>query len=244
MRFTSVAIAICTAALCAACGQPPSAPAESAQLPTANIAVPTPASAAEASPDAIRIQASAATPTLAPSATAPATPTTEPSATLAPQPTLAELPTAEAQPTATANDPIAMREAMLVVEINRIRTENNLPAYRANAELSAAARAHSCDLATHHTISHVSSDGRTLTDRLAGSTPAWEWPSESIAAGTDDPAEVVALWMDEPPDGWHRRNILDADQQEVGTGYCAASEDPSGNQFYWTADFARRAATQ
>lgn len=243
MRFTSVAIAICATALCAACGQPPSAPANSAQLPTANIAVPTPASAADTSPGAIRIQASAATATPAPGATAPATPTAEPSATLAPEPTLAALPTAEAQPT-TPEDPVAMREAMLVVEINRIRTANNLPAYRASAELSAAARAHSCDLATHHTISHVSSDGRTLTDRLAGSTPAWEWPSESIAAGTDDPAEVVALWMDEPPDGWHRRNILDADQQEVGTGYCAVTDDPSGNQFYWTADFARRSATQ
>lgn len=235
MRFTSVAIALCAAALCAACGQPPSAPAEPAQLPTANIAVPSPASAAEASPGAIRIQASVPTSTPAPT-TAP------PGATLAPEPTQAELPTAEAQPSATNEDPVGMREAMLVVEINRIRAANNLPAYRASAELSAAARAHSCDLATHHTISHVSSDGRTLTERLAGSTPAWEWPSESIAAGTDDPAEVVALWMDEPPEGWHRRNILDPDQQEVGAGYCASPDDPSGNQFYWTADFSRRAA--
>ena len=237
MRLSSVAIALCAAALCAACGQPPAAPTQPAQLPTANVAVSTPASAAAPGPGAIRIQASAATAT-----PAPARPTAAPSATPAPAPTLAERPTAQAQPTSTAGDPVAMREAMLVAEINRIRAENNLPAYRASAELSAAARAHSCDLATHHTISHVSSDGRTLSERLAGSTPAWEWPSESIAAGTDSPAEVVALWMDEPPEGWHRRNILDPDQQELGTGYCAAPDDPSGNQFYWTADFARRAA--
>ncbi len=60
------------------------------------------------------------------------------------------------------------------------------------------------------------------------------------AAGTDDPAMVVAWWMDEPPDGWHRRNILDADQRDVGVGYCFATEDASGNHHYWTADFSRR----
>lgn len=135
-----------------------------------------------------------------------------------------------------------MREALLIAEINRVRSDNALPPYQASPELSAAARMHSCDLATHHTISHVSSDGRTLTERLAGSTPAWEWPSESIAAGYDDPVQVVALWMDEPPEGWHRRNILDTEQQAVGAGYCYNPDDPSGNRFYWTADFARHAA--
>jgi uncharacterized protein YkwD len=91
-------------------------------------------------------------------------------------------------------------------------------------------------------ISHVSSDGRTLAQRLAGSDPPWEWPSESIAAGTDDPAAVVAMWMDEPPDGWHRRNILDPDQREVGAGYCFAPDDQTGNHHYWTADFSRHSS--
>ena len=121
-----------------------------------------------------------------------------------------------------------------------MRAANGLPPYLHSPELSAAARAHSCDMAAHGMISHTGSDGRTLQQRLAGSQPAWEWPSESIAAGLDDPSAVVALWMDEPPDGWHRRNILDADQREVGAGYCYAAEDPTGNHHYWTADFSRR----
>jgi uncharacterized protein YkwD len=136
-------------------------------------------------------------------------------------------------------DPAA-REALLVAEINRVRAEFGLPPYLHSPELSAVARAHSCDLAAHGMISHVSSDGRTIQDRLAGADPPWEWPSESIAAGTDDPAAVVAMWMDEPPEGWHRRNILDADQREVGTGYCFTPDDPTGNRHYWTADFSRR----
>jgi uncharacterized protein YkwD len=128
----------------------------------------------------------------------------------------------------------------LVDEINRVRAEQGLPAYRYNAGLSATARAHSCDLAAHGIISHESSDGRSVQDRLAGADPPWQWPSESIAAGTDDPLLVVAMWMDEPPEGWHRRNILDTDQREVGVGYCFATEDTSGNHHYWTADFSRR----
>jgi uncharacterized protein YkwD len=141
---------------------------------------------------------------------------------------------------ATAAGDTAALEALLVVAINQVRAANGLPPYLHNPELSAAARGHSCDLAAHGLISHTSSDGRTLAQRLAASDPPWEWPSESIAVGTNDPVAVVAMWMDEPPDGWHRRNILDTDQREVGAGYCYAPDDPAGNRYYWTADFSRR----
>jgi uncharacterized protein YkwD len=132
-----------------------------------------------------------------------------------------------------------MAEASLIVVINQVRIANNLTPYKMSPELSAAARAHSCDLAAHSLISHLSSDGKTLADRLAGSAERWKWPSESVAAGLPDAEAVVAAWMDEPPEGWHRRNILDANQEAVGAGYCFVSNDPSGNHHYWTADFAR-----
>jgi uncharacterized protein YkwD len=172
----------------------------------------------------------------------------------APTPAAARSPSASATTPATdsisATPPIdpagqeaAAREALLVVAINQVRTANGLPPYHHSPELSSTAHAHSCDMASHSMISHTSFDGRTLSQRLAGSNPAWEWPSENIAAGIDDPAGIVALWMDEPPDGWHRRNILDQDQREVGAGYCYAAEDSTGNHHYWTADFARRAGS-
>lgn len=184
----------------------------------------------------------------------PATPSTRrgpafapaqaPPTTAAPPPTLVPTPTATPAPPAPGVPPgdSAEAEALLIVAINRERAAYGLPPYRHSPELSAAARAHSCDLAAHGMISHTSSDGRTLAQRLAGSDPPWEWPSESIAAGTADPSTVVAWWMDEPPEGWHRRNILDPDQREVGAGYCYAAEDPTGNRHYWTADFSRRSS--
>jgi len=144
--------------------------------------------------------------------------------------------------TITVTTEPAVLEALLVVAINQQRATNGLPPYQHNPELSAAARSHSCDLAAHGLISHMSTDGRTLAQRLAGSNPPWEWPSENIAVGLDDPAAIVALWMDEPPDGWHRRNILDTDQREVGAGYCYAADDSTGNHYYWTADFSRHAS--
>ena len=145
--------------------------------------------------------------------------------------------------TATLGDDPAMLEALLIATINQVREENRLPPYQHSPELSGAARAHSCDLAAHGLISHESSEGRTLAQRLAGATPPWEWPSENIAAGVIDPAATVAMWMDEPPEGWHRRNILDVEQREVGAGYCYAADDATGNHHYWTADFSRRGTT-
>ena len=222
----------CIGVALTACGMPDDRAAGSAALPTADIVTPpveniqvipltfTPAPQTPASPAAPALPTPTNIVVRVMDAASPGTPTPVP-----------------APPAA---DPIAALEAELIVEINKIRQANGLPPYAASPELSAAARAHSCDLATHHMISHVSSDGRNLAERLAGGSGAWEWPSESIAAGTDDPATVVAWWMDEPPEGWHRRNILDTQQREVGAGYCYTAEDPSGNHSYWTADFSRR----
>ncbi|MFL5802957.1 MAG: CAP domain-containing protein [Roseiflexaceae bacterium] len=220
--LSSIVSLLALAVLLAACGATSAGPPPEV-LPTARILIaPTRIAAARARPSATPRPTSTAIPSPTPSPTSIITP-----ATIGP---------------AAPDADTALRESLLVVEINKVRAANGLPLYTHSPELSAAARAHSCDLAAHAMISHVSSDGRTLQDRLAGADPPWEWPSESIAAGTDDPAAVVAMWMDEPPEGWHRRNILDTDQREVGAGYCYTPDDPSGNHHYWTADFSRRAS--
>ena len=186
------------------------------------------------------VVAPSSTPTRTPPATSTPirTPTSTPTASPTPEPvTPTTIPT-PAPPESGLFDP-AEREGQLLIAVNALRADAGLPAYQHVPELSAAARAHSCDLASHHMISHVSSDGRTLGQRLPARTPALLWPSESIAAGTADPAEVIALWMDEPPEGWHRRNLLDPQQTLVGLGYCYSPDDPSGNHHYWTMDIAR-----
>lgn len=190
------------------------------------------------------IIAPSATPTHPPPTPAPVTSTPAPTPTSVPIPTRtlepATLPdTPTTTPATTAPFDPAEREARLLEAVNALRASAALPAYQQIAELSAAARAHSCDLAAHHMISHVSSDGRSLAERIPARTPALLWPSESIAAGTADPALVIGLWMDEPPEGWHRRNLLDPQQTLVGIGYCYTPDDPSGNHHYWTMDIAR-----
>ncbi|HEU4328415.1 MAG TPA: CAP domain-containing protein [Roseiflexaceae bacterium] len=176
-----------------------------------------------------------------------ATPTARPATpTITPTPTSTAIPTATLTPTATPtvtplpeNADAAAREAALLEAVNRLRAENGLPPYRPLAELSAVARAHSCELAALRVISHTSADGRTVAQRMPPHDPPLSWPSESIAAGFVEPDRVIALWMDEPPEGWHRRNLLDPDKQVVGIGYCYTADDPTGNEHYWTMDIAQ-----
>lgn len=238
-RVLGAALVLASLASCGIPGTVDRGPA----LPTARIALQTARPAAAITPAPPAATAPHAT-TQPPTATpvpslipTPAEPTPAPSLTPAPSTTLA--PALETPAPGPDADQVT-REALLVAAINQTRTANGLPPYLHSPELSAAARGHSCDIGVHGMISHTSSDGRTLAQRLAGSDPPWEWPSESIAAGIDDPAAVVALWMDEPPEGWHRRNILSGDQREVGAGYCYIADDPTGNHHYWTADFSRR----
>lgn len=207
------------AALLAACAQP--APAD--PQPTAALGVPLATAAPTLAP-----------PTPQPSSAAPPTTTSLPTivpTAATPLPTI--VPTAAAPP---ADD--AAREGLLLTLVNAERAEVGSALYPLDPQLSGAARAHSCDMAAHQFMSHTGSDGRALTDRVPPGLP-WQFYSESIAIGTDDPAAVVALWMDEPPDGWHRRNILDADRVVAGIGYCQAPDDPTGNRHYWTMIVAK-----
>ena len=194
-----------------------------APLPTAVVAAP--------SPDVSTVRPlppSPAIPTQLPTPTPSATSTTTPTPTSTPQPT--------ATPEMTGT---AALEAHLLGIINAVRDANNLPAYRLDAALSDVARAHSCDMAANSFIGHTSSDGRSVTERMPPSDPPWVWPSESVAAGSPDPQTVVDWWMHEPPEGWHRRNILDEQQQVIGIGYCFRDDDPTGNRHYWTIDITR-----
>jgi len=156
-------------------------------------------------------------------------------------PTITLVPTSLPTPTLTLAPPTdaAGREARMVVLINALRAENSLPAYVHDSGLSDAARGHSCDMATNGFIDHTGSDGRSVKERMPIVEPPWAWPSENIAAGSDDPAAMIALWMDEPADGWHRRNLLDPDQIAIGVGYCFRDDDPTGNRSYWTVDLVR-----
>jgi hypothetical protein len=92
----------------------------------------------------------------------------------------------------------------------------------------------------------VEPDGRAF---LAGPRYTESW-RERVEAG-EKPCDLGAdklVQVDQHaraetarPDGWHRRNLLDPEQRVVGVGFCANSDDPSGNRLYWTMIVTRPA---
>lgn len=201
------------------------APATGTATPTATVtatptATPTtaaPASAAGPTAPPTTRPTTRRPPTLPPP-TAPATPRP---ATTAPRPT-APRPT-------TAPKPAAGEAAEVLALVNQERARAGCAAVHLDDRLTAAAKAHSTDMADHGYFSHTSQDGRTFVDRVRaqGYTAA---RSENIAAGQATPAAVMQGWMNS--DG-HRRNILDCSAKAMGL----ASARGGSYGIYWTQDF-------
>lgn len=122
-------------------------------------------------------------------------------------------------------------EAEILREINALRAEKGLSTLRPNARLRAAAQGQACDNAARSGISHIGSDGATLSHRVAREGYAARRAAENITLGHDgDPARVVAGWAASPG---HRANLLDKDMTEMGLGYAPGARDA------WTLVMAR-----
>ena len=105
--------------------------------------------------------------------------------------------------------------------INNARTSNGLPPLPINAQLSAAALAHSTDMACKGFVDHSGSDGSTWYQRVAAqgysnSASAREniYVGDPAFGGT--PQGAVEWWMNSQV---HRENILNPEITEVGIGY-------------------------
>ena len=96
------------------------------------------------------------------------------------------------------------------------------------------AQSHAEDMARNDFIDHTGSDGAVYTDRLDRVGYQYVRRGENIAAAFGSPAEVVAMWMDEPPDGPHLTNILNCAYQHAGVGRATRAD---GYQ-YWVLDLA------
>jgi uncharacterized protein YkwD len=116
--------------------------------------------------------------------------------------------------------------------INNARVEHGLPALTVNAQLSAAAQAHSIDMACHNLISHTGSDGSDVHDRVvaAGYIPS---RSSEIIYGSGYPQTAFNWWIN---DQVHRDEILSAYVTEMGVGYAYIADTAYGG--YYTVDFA------
>jgi len=107
----------------------------------------------------------------------------------------------------------------VLVDINTFRRAHDLAPLRLNARLSAAARAHTQQMAQDGYFAHESVDGSAFWKRvkLFYSSRPWSYWSvgENLLWQSPDvsPAQAVDLWMNSPE---HRQNMLTSRWQEIG----------------------------
>ena len=162
--------------------------------------------------------ASTSTTTTAPPTTPAPTepPTTEPPTT---DPPATAPPTTAAPPPPSATDQV-------VSLVNGARADAGCGALRVDDRLTAAAQAHSDDMAVNGYFSHTSQDGRTFADRVrAAGYP--DPGGENIAQGQRSAQSVHDAWMNSEG---HRANILNCDFTAIGVGLNTSA-------WTWTQNF-------
>jgi uncharacterized protein YkwD len=100
--------------------------------------------------------------------------------------------------------------------VNEIRAGKGLPALVVNNKCVAEAQAHAKDLFTNLILSHSSSDGTSVKDRMLdfGILGAW---AENIVKGQNlTPEQAVEMWMNS---AGHAKNILNSTFTGGGVGY-------------------------
>ncbi|WP_291425647.1 CAP domain-containing protein [Deinococcus sp.] len=104
-----------------------------------------------------------------------------------------------------------------------------------NGYLASAARANALDMATRNFFSHVTPDGKTISNRAeAAGYTNWTELGENIAAGYGV-GNVTKGWLDSPS---HCETMMDPALKEVGIGYVYKPGSTYGT--YWVEDFGTR----
>jgi uncharacterized protein YkwD len=113
--------------------------------------------------------------------------------------------------------------------INQYRKDKGLKPLKLNAELTAAAKAHSRDLAKWDRISHYGSDGSNPWDRVKRAGFKARLAAENVGTGQVDFNEVMRGWKESPG---HNKNLLLSDATHMGI---ALVQDPKTEfKSFWT----------
>ncbi|MCK5549712.1 MAG: CAP domain-containing protein [Hyphomicrobiaceae bacterium] len=113
--------------------------------------------------------------------------------------------------------------------INQYRRDKDLKPLKINAELTAAAKSHSRDLAKWDRISHYGSDGSNPWDRVKRTGYRARLAAENVGTGQVDFNEVMRGWRESPG---HNKNLLLADATHMGI---ALVQDPKSEfKTFWT----------
>jgi len=107
-------------------------------------------------------------------------------------------------------------------------------ALTAQALLQEAADGHSRDMAANGFMGHVSSDGRSMVDRVNQAGYGWSRLAENVAQGHGSVSSVMSGWMSSEG---HCANIMHPQLQHIAVA-CVRAET-SGQRPYWTMKLAR-----
>jgi hypothetical protein len=119
---------------------------------------------------------------------------------------------------------VASLERQTMEAVNEVRRRHGLGELAERADLAAAARGHSEEMARLDYFSHRAPDGTYVDDRIRVRGVRFRRVAENIQRnrGHDDPVAVaVRSWLDSEP---HRETILSPGYTEAGVGV-AVSED-------------------
>jgi uncharacterized protein YkwD len=124
-------------------------------------------------------------------------------------------------------------EKELLKWINGERKKRNIPEVRFDAELNTLAKSHSQDMAQNENFSHLSSDGKTYTERLIRSGIYFSANGENVAFSETFYPEYIHKSLMSSPE--HRENILNPMFNQVGIGVVLKKDQG----YYITQDFIR-----
>ena len=122
----------------------------------------------------------------------------------------------------------------LLTLVNAYRAANGLQAVAPNGPLTGAATWMAADMAARNYIGHVSSDGRSPTQRMAsfGYPASSMYTGEDLGAGYATANAILAGWQASPA---HNAVLLNPNYNAIGIGL---TYDPNAAyKWYWAADF-------
>jgi len=114
---------------------------------------------------------------------------------------------------------------------NAERKSEGVPALKPNARLLKAAREHAANMARQDKLEHIL-DGKSYVDRVKATGYPLHMVGENIAHGSQNPEQVIKLWMDSPG---HKMNLLRKEFTEIGIGLAVNEK----GEKYWVQVFGR-----
>ena len=129
-------------------------------------------------------------------------------------------------------------ERKVIRIVNRIRARHGLRRLKASRPLAVAATRHTGDMLARDFLSHASSDGTGMAQRVRRYTGTRRWIGENIAAisGRATARKAVRMWMKSPP---HRAVLLAPSGRRIGVGK-RRGRLGSARRAVFTADLASR----